>query len=315
MLRYAARRILLGLGILVFVISVMYSAVYLIPGDPAAVALGPRATPAMKEALWARMGLDRPFYQQIVSFFANVVRGDLGIDVITRRPVGTIIAEVLPNTLMLAFAAIAWAVLMGIPLGCLAVIHRDSVIDRLTGILSVSMIAVPSFVVAIYALLIFAVHLRWLPAIGAGATGDPVSQLRALILPAFAVGLGWVGYLARLVRASMLEVMGEGHIRTARAYGLAESRIIFRYALPIAIVPTLALIALGIGGILSSAVFAEIIFSRPGIGSLAYNAVVSRNYPVVMGAVLVTTAIYVVIMILADLLIAAIDPRVRDALR
>lgn len=293
----------------------MYSAVFVIPGDPASVALGPRASEAMKEALMERMGLDQPYHIQIASFFADVLRGDLGIDVLSQRPVGRIIAEVLPNTLALATAAIGWAVLMGVPLGCLAVIYRDSVIDRLAGVLSVAVIAVPSFVVAIYSLLLFAVHLQWLPAIGAGEEGDGMSQLRALILPAFAVGLGWVGYLARLVRASMLEVMEEGHIRTARSYGLSEARIIFRYALPIAVVPTLALIAVGISGILSSAVFAEIIFSRPGIGSLTYNAVVSRNYPVVMGAVLATTAVYVTIVLIADLLIAAIDPRVRDALR
>lgn len=293
----------------------MYSAVFVIPGDPASVALGPRASEAMRQALMERMGLDQPFHVQIASFFGNLLRGDLGVDVLSRRPVGTIIAEVLPNTLMLAAAAIGWAMLLGIPLGCLAVIYRDSLIDRLAGVLSVSVIAIPSFVVAIYALLIFAVHLRWLPAVGAGTSGDVMSQVKALILPAFAVGLGWIGYLARLVRASMLEVMSEGHIRTARAYGLAERRIIFRYALPIAIVPTLALIAVGLGGILSSAVFAEIIFSRPGIGNLTYNAVVSRNYPVVMGAVLATTAVYITIIIIADLLIAAIDPRVRDALR
>lgn len=293
----------------------MYSAVFVIPGDPASVALGPRASEAMRQALMERMGLDQPFHVQLASFFGNLLRGDLGVDVLSRRPVGTIIAEVLPNTLMLAAAAIGWAMVLGIPLGCLAVIYRDSLIDRFAGVLSVSVIAIPSFVVAIYSLLIFAVHLRWLPAVGAGTSGDVMSQVKALILPAFAVGLGWIGYLARLVRASMLEVMSEGHIRTARAYGLAERRIIFRYALPIAIVPTLALIAVGLGGILSSAVFAEIIFSRPGIGNLTYNAVVSRNYPVVMGAVLATTAVYITVIIIADLLIAAIDPRVRDALR
>ncbi|MGF7158835.1 peptide/nickel transport system permease protein [Rhodoligotrophos appendicifer] len=315
MIRYAAKRVLLGIVILLFTMLVMYSAVYVIPGDPATVALGPRATPAMRAALWERMGLDQPLYIQIGSFFARVLQGDLGLDVVGRREVSTIIAETLPNTLILAIASLGWALILGIPLGCLAVVYRGSFIDRLTGILSVSVIALPSFVVALCSLLIFAVQLRWLPAMGAGRAGDIGSQLRALILPAFAVGLGWVGYLARLVRASMLEVMSETHIRTARAFGLSESRIIFSYALPIAIVPTIALVAVGLGGILSSSVFAEIVFSRPGIGSLTYSAVLTRNYPVVMGAVLVMTAIYVAITIAADLLIAGIDPRVRDALR
>ena len=315
MLNYAMKRAMLGIIILLFTMMVMYVAVYLIPGDPAAVALGPRATPEMKAALLARMGLDQPIYMQFINFIGNVLQGDLGVDVWSKRDVADIIAETMPNTLILAFAAIGWALVLGVPLGCFSVIYRNSWLDRFVGILSVSFIAVPSFVVAIYALLIFSVQLRWLPAIGAGEEGDFLSQLQALILPAFAIGLGWVGYLARMVRASMLEVMNEGHIRTARAFGLSERRIVFRYALSIALVPTIALIAVGMGGIISSSVFAEIIFGRPGIGNLTYNAVISRNYPVVMGAVMVTTAFYVSITVLADLLIAYLDPRVRDVLK
>ena len=173
-------------------------------------------------------------------------------------------------------------------LGCFSATHRGSWLDRAIGVLSVSAIAVPSFVVALYSLLVFAVALRWLPAIGAGEAGDLGDQLRHLVLPAFAIGLGWVGYIARLVRASMLEVMGENYIRTARAFGLPERRIVYRYALTVAILPTVALLGVGIGNLLSGAVFAEIVFARPGIGKLIYDSVLNRNYPVVMGAVLVT---------------------------
>lgn len=199
-------------------------------------------------------------------------------------------------------------------LGCLAVVYRGTLLDRLLGIASVSFISVPSFVVAIYLLLIFAVWLKWLPAIGAGDPGDFGSQFRALLLPSFAVGIGWVGYLARMVRASMLEVMGSNHIRTARAFGLPERSVVFRYALRIAIVPTISVIAVGLGSILSSAVFVETVFSRPGIGTLITGAVFKRNFPVVMGTVLVTTAFYLLVITVADLLIARLDPRVRDAL-
>ena len=172
-----------------------------------------------------------------------------------------------------------------------------------------------SFVVAIYALIVFAVWLNWLPAIGAGTAGDWGSQARALILPAFSLGLGWVGYLARLIRAAMLEVMEAPHIRTARAFGMSERRIVFGHALRIAIVPTISVLAVGFGAILSSAVFVELVFSRPGIGTLITAAVEKRNYPVVMGTVLFMTGFYLVVVTAADLLIAKLDPRVRDVLR
>ena len=174
------------------------------------------------------------------------------------------------------------------------------------------MIAVPSFVVAIYALLIFAVSLRWLPAIGAGEPGNAGDQIVHLILPSLAVGLGWVGYIARMVRASMLEVLEAQHIRTARAFGLPDRMITYRYALTIAILPTITLLGVGVGQMLSSAVFAEIVFARPGVGKLVYDAILTRNYPLVTGAVLVTTLPFVLINLVADLIIGALDPRVRS---
>jgi ABC-type dipeptide/oligopeptide/nickel transport system permease component len=314
-LTYAIKRILLATLILFVVMLAMYAMVFLVPGDPASIALGPRATPELKQQLIERMGLDKPILSQIYNFFYNAITGDLGYDVWSKRPVLEEILEVFPNTLILGFVAIAWALVLGVSLGCAAVIYRGTAMDRILGVLSVSMISVPSFVVAIYALLIFAVWLRWLPAIGGGEAGDVWSQVRAIILPAFAIGISWVGYLARMVRASMLEVMGTNHIRTARAFGLTERRVVFKYALRIAIIPTISIVAVGLGSILSSAVFVETVFSRPGIGTLITSAVMKRNYPVVMGTVLMMTAFYLVIVTLADLLIARLDPRVRDVLR
>lgn len=315
MLTYAIKRIGLALLIICVVMLAMFAMVFLVPGDPASLALGPRATPALKLALQQRMGLDQPIYTQIWRFFSSAAQGDLGVDVWSKRPVMDMILEVFPKTLLLGAIAIGGALVFGIALGCLAVVWRDTWVDRFLAIISVSMISVPSFVVAIYLLLIFAVWLGWLPAIGAGEEGDLWSQFKAIILPAFAIGITWVGYLARLIRASLLEVMGANHIRTARAFGLPERKILLRYALRIAIVPTIAILAVGFGSILSSAVFVETVFSRPGIGTLITSAVQKRNYPVVMGTVLFMTAFYLVVVTLADVLTARLDPRIRDAFR
>jgi peptide/nickel transport system permease protein len=311
---YAIRRIGLTVLILLVTMTLLFSMVHLVPGDPASVALGPRATAAMKAAFRERMGLDDPLLVQLWRFISNVLRGDLGIDVWSNRSVAQIVLEAMPYTLALTGVGLGWAVITGIPLGAWSAVSRNSWADRLIGVLSVSAIAIPSFIVAIYSLLVFAVWLKWLPAIGAGDRGDLGDQLTHLLLPAFAVGLGWVGYIARLVRASMLEVMGENHVRTARAFGLHEQRILFRYALPIAILPTIALLGVGIGNLLSGAVFAEIVFARPGVGKLTYDAVITRNFPVVMGSVLITTTFYASCTLLADLAAAWLDPRVRASL-
>lgn len=315
MLSYAIKRIGLALLIIFVVMLAMYAMVFLVPGDPASLALGPRATPELKRALMERMGLDQPIYVQVWNFFRNALTGDLGYDVWSKRPVSEMIAEVFPNTLFLGAVAMSIALVAGIGLGCLAVVWQGRTIDRVLAVLSVSMISIPSFVVAIYLLLVFAVWLGWFPAIGAGEPGDWGSQLRAVVLPAAAIAITWIGYLARLVRASMLEVMSANHVRTARAFGLSDAKIVLRYALRVAIVPVIAIVAVGFGSILSSAVFVETVFSRPGIGTLITSAVQKRNFPVVMGSVLFMTAFYLAVVTLADLLMAQLDPRVRDTLR
>jgi peptide/nickel transport system permease protein len=314
MLIYTIQRMGLAILICIVAMTVLFSLVYLIPGDPATIALGPRATPEMREALRVRMGLDQPIPVQLLRFFGNAITGDFGLDLFSRRSVTTIVLENLPFTLSLIGAGLGWAVLLGIPLGCYSAIWRNSPIDKLTGVMSVGAISIPSFVVGIYVLLLFAVTFNWFPAIGAGEPNNPLDQLWHLVLPAFAIGLGWVGYLARIVRASMLEVMGENHVRTARAFGIPESRVVFRYALRIAILPTVTLLGLAIGGLLSSTVFAETVFARPGIGKLTVDMVRLRNYPVVQGTVLVTVGLFVLGQLLADLTVAWLDPRVRSRL-
>lgn len=314
MLIYLLRRLLLAASVMLVAVSLLFCLVFLVPGDPASVSLGPRASEAQKQALRATMGLDQPAPVQIGRFLARVVRGDLGEDVLTHRPVGQLIARALPNTLVLALCAIGWAIVLGIPLGCWAALRQNSWADRIIGVLSVSVIALPAFVVAIYALLIFSVSLRWFPAIGAGHRGDLASQLHALVLPSLTVALGWIGYLSRLVRASMLEVLKENHIRTFRAFGMPDRLIALRYALPIAVVPVVSVLGVGIGSLLSGAVLTEIVFARPGLGKLAFDSVISRNFPVVMGTVVVTSGLYVLANLLADVINTCLDPRVRQEL-
>jgi peptide/nickel transport system permease protein len=314
MLIYLFKRLGLAAIIVVIAVSLLYGMIHAVPGDPLSIVLGPRATPEMRADLALRMGLDKPFIVQLGNFFFNVLRGDLGDDVFSERPVSEIFFTQLPFTASLIFMAIGWSAALGIPLGCYSAIRRGSTIDKLSGIFSVGTITIPSFVVALYSLLIFAVYLKWLPAIGAGRDGDLLDQLQHLILPSFAVGLGWVGYLARLVRASMLEILGENHIRTARAFGLPERTIVLHYALRLAILPTVALLGVGIGYMLSGAVFAEIVFARPGVGKLIFDAVITRNYPLVMGSVIMTTIIFVICTTVADLVSAFLDPRIRENL-
>jgi peptide/nickel transport system permease protein len=314
LLSYFLKRIAISVAIIAVAIVLLFGMIYVIPGDPVSVALGPRASPEVIASFRARMGLDLPIYVQLLRFLGQILRGDLGTDVMTNRSDALTIMEVLPYTLGLIVGAMSWSILLGVPLGCFAAIRRNSVLDRITGVFSVATITVPSFVVAVYSLLAFAVWLGWFPVIGAGERGDLGDELWHLVLPSFAVGLGWVGYIARMVRASMLEVLSENHIRMARAFGLPERMITYRYALRLAILPTLTILGIGIGNLLSSAVFAEIVFARPGVGKLVYDAIIARNYPLVTGTILVTTAFYVLANLVTDLMVAGLDPRVRENL-
>ena len=314
MLFYTIQRIGLSMLILITSMVMLFSALKFIPGDPATIMLGSRANAEMRARITEELGLNDPLIVQLWHFFGRLAQGDLGTDLWSKRPVAQMVLENLPYTLALIAIGLGWAAAIGIPLGCFSAIRRNSLIDKLTGVIAVGTISIPSFVVAIYMILIFAIWLRWLPVIGAGEPGNLSDQGLHLVMPGFALGLGWVGYLSRIVRASMLEVMGENHIRTARAHGLPEMRIVKDYALRIAILPTITLLAVAIGGLLSSAVFVEAIFARPGIGSLIVSAANMRNFPVVQGAVLTTVALFALTMPIADLLVAWLDPRVRATL-
>ena len=223
----------------------------------------------------------------------------------------TIIAEAIPHTFWLALSSLGLASLLGIPLGVFSAARPNSLADRLTSILAISFITLPSYVAALLLLLIFAVQLNWLPAIGVGDPNDPLDYLRHLILPAIALAVTWIGYLARLVRASMLEILNETYIRTALSFGLRARTVFYKYALRNAIIPTVAVLGVGMGNLLGGAVFTEVIFTRPGLGRLIYDAIADRNYPIVRGGILVAALLFVLANLITDLSYNFLDPRIR----
>ncbi|MBN8942160.1 MAG: ABC transporter permease [Rhizobiales bacterium] len=309
--RYLASRLITAVLIALGAMLLLFTLSAIVPGDPATALLGPQATPEYVRRFIIEMGLDQPLYRRLLAFLGNVLTGNLGTDVLTGKPVASIVWAVVPYTFILTFLAIGLAVVIGVPLGCFAATHRGSVFDHVLALVSVAFIAIPSFVIAIFLLLIFSIWLDWLPVLGAGRSGDLADQAKRLILPTVALSVGWIGFIARLVRTSMLEVMGENYIRTIRAYGLSERLVTYKYALKNACIPTIAVLGMGIGRLLGGAVLVEIVFSRPGLGRLIFDAIAARNFPVLQGAVLVVVVVFVITNLIVDLSYSAIDPRIR----
>lgn len=312
-LNRAARRLATTLLVLLGAVALLFVLTLFISGNPAQVLLGPRATPEAVRAFSEAMGLDRPLPERFGLFVWNVLRGDLGNDVVSGRPITTMVAEVLPYTVTLTASAIGLALLVGVPLGCYSAAHPGSLFDRVTAGIAIGFIAIPNFVVAILLLMVFSIWLDWFPVLGVSRSGDPLDQLARLVLPAASLAAGWIGYIARLLRTSLLEVMGEAHIRTLRAYGVGERTIVYKYALKPAAIPTIAILGLGVGRLLGGAIFTEIVFARPGIGTLVYDAIATRNYPVVQACVLVVVALFTLTNLAVDLTYGWLDPRIRAA--
>ena len=297
--------------VLLIVVVFLSLLVHVIPGDPARTLLGTRASPEVVERIRAEMDLDEPVHIQVGRFLQKVVRGNLGTDVFTRRSINDMVADVLPHTMALAFAGLGLAIIIGIPLGIFSATHPDSIIDRLTAVLSISLINIPTYVAGILLLWVFSVKLNILPSMGAGNRGNILNYLKYMILPTIALSSTWVGYLARLVRTNLLEVLNENYIRAARAGGLSERRINYKYALKNSMIPTFAVLGMGLGRLLGGAVFVEVVFSRPGMGRLIFNAIADRNFPVVRAGVLVVTFIFVVVNFLVDIGYTILDPRIK----
>lgn len=311
MFSYIARRALLIFITVLGAIILLFILFQFMPGDMATILLGPRASESLVESYRVRMGLDQPVYIQIIRYLGNVLRGDLGTDVLNHIPVSSLIMNVLPNTIILAFSAIFMACLIGIPLGVFSASNQGSFFDYLTGFLSISMITIPHFLAGILLLLIFAVYLGWFPAMGGGQSGDIMNQFYHLILPATALGLGWVGYIARLTRATVLEELRADYVRTARAKGLKERVVLYKHVLRCSIIPVIAVIGVGFGNLMGGAVLVEIVFHRPGLGYMIYRAISTRNFPVLQGGLIVAIFLYALANFAADLSYVFIDPRVR----
>ena len=303
-------RLATGVLTVLSAMALLFVLTTLVPGDPASALLGPQASPAAAKQFIAEMGLDKPVIERMAHFFGRLLTGDLGTDVLSGRPVLGVVLAAVPPTLALTATAISLSVLLAVPLGVVAALRPGSLLDHALAGLSVALIAVPGFVVAIGLLLVFSVWLDWLPVLGAGS-GGWADQARRLILPSVALAVGWIGFLARLIRTAMLEVLGQPYIRTARAYGLRPHQIVYKYALKNALAPALAVLGLGVGRLLGGAVLIEIVFARPGLGRLMLDAINARNFPVLQGAVLVVVTLFVVANQLTDAALAAIDPRTR----
>lgn len=310
MTRFVVQRFLAAIPTLLGVMVAVFITMHLIPGDPVVAMLGDMATPEQVAATRHEMGLDRPLPVQFVSFVGRYARGDLGTSLRTRRPVVQEIADRFPQTLYLTLAATLIAVVLGVPLGVISATRRGSLADLFSLVLSMGGIAAPVFWVGLLLSMVFAIRLRWFPSIGAGQPGDTLSMLRALVLPAVTLGLSTMALIARMTRSSMLDVLGEEYVRTARAKGLADRVVIYKHALKNAAIPIVSIVGLNMGYLLGGAVVVETVFARPGLGKLLVDAILARDYPVVQGVTFFVAAGFIVINLLTDLLYALLNPQV-----
>ena len=293
--------VLFGISILVFLI------LYLMPGDPAQILLfGTNSTPQQVQSLNHQLGLDRPLVVQYIDYVGRIFRGDLGTSYVTKRSVGGEIASQFTSTLLLAGSGMLVALGVGLPTGILAALRRGSWIDSFATGFSVLGVAIPNFFLAILLMLLFSVHWKVFPVLGQGS-------IPAMVLPAISLGWGFASIITRLVRTSMIEVLQQSYVTTARAKGLGPSVIVIRHALRNALAPVLTILGLQIANLLSGAVVIESIFARQGIGALAVRGILAKDIPLVQGVVIFVAGIYVLVNLLVDLGYAFLDPRIRNA--
>jgi len=310
-LDYMLRRLVMTFFVVVLIMTFLALLIHLVPGDPVRLLLGAKAPEQLILQVRHQMYLDRPVPTQVYYFFWNALHGNLGVDFASQRSVTSLIWAALPHTIILAATSLLLAAVVGIPLGVYAATHPGGWIDRVATVVSVSLITMPAYVVGLLLLLVFAVHFAVLPATGFGNVDNPADYLKHLILPAIALSVAWMGYLARLVRTSMLEVLNERYIYAARAQGIRDRAVVYKYALRNAVIPTIAILAVGLGQLMGGAIFIEVIFARPGLGMLIYNSIETRNYPLVRGGVLVVALLFVAVNLASDFVYHWIDPRIR----
>jgi len=311
---YLLKRFLILLVTLLLVSAVIFAVLMVIPSDPAQIILGIHATPETLQALRQKLGLDRPVIIQYVSYIKNVIRGDLGRSIAYDVSISSLIFSRLQVTVPLAILSMAFAILLSIPTGIYSALHRNRIGDYGIMVFSQIGLAVPAFWAGILLILLFAVTFHWFPAGGfQGWFTDPVRALQSLLLPALSLGFVRAAVLTRMTRSSMLEVLGEDYIRTARSRGLSERRVVYKHAFRNALIPVITVIGLQAGDLLAGAIIIENVFHLPGIGRLVFEAIGQRDLPVIQGVVLFIAALIVVINFLIDLAYRYFDPRIRYA--
>jgi peptide/nickel transport system permease protein len=312
MIRYIVRRLVQAAGVLLLVSVLVFGLVRLIPGDPIRLLLGEDLSPTVEQQLISKWGLDQPLYEQYFRWVFNVVQGDFGQSIRTQEQIATLIGNRILPTLMLSTGAMLIAVSVGIPAGVVAAYKARSGWDHLAMLMALIGLCVPHFWLALLLMLAFSLNLGWFPVSGyASPFVDPVQALRHLVLPSLALGIGLAASISRMTRSTMLDVLSQDYIRTARAKGLSERVTVFGHALKNAMLPTITVIGLQLGFLLGGAVVIEELFSYPGIGQLLIFAISNRDYPLVQSVVLVFAAVFVLINLLVDISYAYFDPRIR----
>lgn len=312
MLRYILNR-LVGLVVVMFIVAtIVFVILRITPGDPAAVMLGPQATQQDIAALRTQLGLDQSILTQYVTWLGHLARGDLGQSIFLNKPVLTVLADRAEPTFWLTLMSLAIATAIALPVGILSAVKRGTALDQSVQGFSMFTSSVPSFWLGLLLMEFFSVKLGWLPVAGYGGPGASIGErLSHLVLPAVVLGLVNSALITRFIRASMLDVLRDDYVRTARAKGLTETRVILRHGVRNALIPILTVLGLTAALLVSGAVVTETVFGLPGVGSLVVSAVLRRDYPVIQGALLVIAAIYVLINLVIDLLYLLVDPRVR----
>ena len=312
MLSYIVRRLLGVIPVMLVVGIFVFSLLHLAPGDPAAIIAGDNATAENIARIRANLGLDRPLMEQFTSWGWATLRGDLGVSMYTNIPVATMVQQRIGPTVSLAATTMLVAVTIAITMGVLAAWKAGSLLDRAVMGLAVMGFSVPVFVVGYILVYFFALELRWLPVQGYRPLADGLWQwLRHLILPSFALGLAYVALIARITRASMLEVLAEDYIRTANAKGVATVPMLLGHALKNAAVPIVTVIGIGVALLISGVVITESVFNIPGVGRLVVDAISRRDYPIIQGVMIVFAAVYVLVNLSIDILYCVLDPRIR----
>jgi ABC-type dipeptide/oligopeptide/nickel transport system permease component len=309
--KYIAQRLVLSIPVFLGVATIVFLVVRVIPGDPAVASLGDYASKEAVEALRQRMGLNQSLPVQYIQFLGDLVRGDLGKSMITGTSIRADIAHSLPYTLELTVLAILIGTILGIPVGVYTAIRRNRLADYIGRVLSLTGLSVPAFYLGILLILLLAIYLTWLPAVGGGGMDDLRENVSHLILPALTLGLVMTASVARLARSAMLNVLRQDYVRTARAKGLKERVVHLRHALRSALIPIVSVTGIWAVSLIGDSVTVEVVFARPGLGKMMVGAILQRDYTALQSVMVIYTGFVVVINLMIDLIYGWVDPRIR----